>query len=301
MMPVFNAGGFVEQAAGSILGQTMRDLELIVIDDGSTDVSAMILRRLAVEDRRVRFLSRKNEGIVATRNQVLSMARADLVACMDADDISQPQRLARQVRYMKEHPECVALGSAIVVVDPEGQPIKAPPVAQTHAEIDAQLLCGYGWALVQPVFASRRGRFPREFARAVASVSTAFSKHLRHARQRANRLESRSRPRNVSPSRPARARASCFAQRNAADRLCAAFVVGFVRARAGQVSASRAAFAKCVAHRPQIAARNLGIGALARRCFPRRVAETPCLFAPAQTARTNRIVHAHPSSRRAAK
>ncbi|HMU37944.1 MAG TPA: glycosyltransferase [Pseudomonadota bacterium] len=156
MMPVFNAGGFVEQAAGSILGQTMRDLELIVIDDGSTDVSAMILRRLAVEDRRVRFLSRKNEGIVATRNQVLSMARADLVACMDADDISHPQRLARQVRYMKEHPECVALGSAIVVVDPEGQPIKAPPVALTHAEIDAQLLCGYGWALVQPSAMMRR-------------------------------------------------------------------------------------------------------------------------------------------------
>jgi glycosyltransferase involved in cell wall biosynthesis len=87
MVPVFNTGRFVADPIKSILAQDLRDLELIVIDDGSTDDSPRILRELAASDSRMRLVCRENKGLVATRNEMLQMARGQFLAVNESDDI----------------------------------------------------------------------------------------------------------------------------------------------------------------------------------------------------------------------
>src|SRR5262245_7493975 len=87
LMPVYNGGRFLAAAVESVLAQTFTDLELIAIDDGSTDASAQVLRDLAARDARLRVVHQDNQGIVASLNTALALARAPLVARMDADDI----------------------------------------------------------------------------------------------------------------------------------------------------------------------------------------------------------------------
>src|SRR3954468_23890054 len=87
VMPVFNGGAFLRPAMESVLGQTFRDLELLVVDDGSTDGSADVARSSG--DSRVRVMKNgRNLGLTATLNFALSAARAELVARQDADDLS---------------------------------------------------------------------------------------------------------------------------------------------------------------------------------------------------------------------
>ena len=90
-----NAGRFLGPAIQSILGQSFEDLELLVVDDGSTDGSAAISRDHP--DPRLRFFAREPLGISAARNFALENARGRYIACMDADDIAHPERLAIQV------------------------------------------------------------------------------------------------------------------------------------------------------------------------------------------------------------
>lgn len=115
ILPVYNAAGTVEQSVRSILGQTFRDFELIIIDDGSTDRSADVIN--AIDDGRIIFLRQRNIGLAATLNKAISLARAPLIARQDNDDISYPSRLQKQVDYLKEHPEVVVVGTAARIVD----------------------------------------------------------------------------------------------------------------------------------------------------------------------------------------
>lgn len=99
VLPVFNAADYVAHAIDSILGQTLRDLELILIDDGSTDNSSEIMRGYASSDDRVHLVCRENRGLVATLNEGIALARGLWIARMDADDISLPQRLEKQLEW----------------------------------------------------------------------------------------------------------------------------------------------------------------------------------------------------------
>lgn len=105
LMPVYNAEAFVEEAVRSVLTQTYPNLELIVIDDGSTDGSLVRLRALAATDPRMSVSSRENRGIAATHNEQIDLARGPLISLCDADDIVMPDCLERQVRHLAEHPE----------------------------------------------------------------------------------------------------------------------------------------------------------------------------------------------------
>jgi glycosyltransferase involved in cell wall biosynthesis len=100
-MPVYNAESFVEQSIRSILAQTFTDFELIVIDDGSDDKSLSILEKFKNTDSRVRLISRKNLGIVDTRNEGVDLIRGEWMALMDADDISLPHRFEKQLEWAK--------------------------------------------------------------------------------------------------------------------------------------------------------------------------------------------------------
>lgn len=113
LMPVWNGEAHLEAAIASVLGQTWRDLELVVVDDGSTDGTPALLARLAVQDARLRVLTRPNGGIVAALNAGLAACRGALVARMDADDLCRPERIARQVAAFRDDPALVLCGSAI--------------------------------------------------------------------------------------------------------------------------------------------------------------------------------------------
>ena len=102
-MPVYNATRYLAEAVESILGQTFRDFEFLITDDGSTDRSLAILKRYAAQDARIRLWSRPNAGYVVRLNEMLHQARGDLIARMDADDVALPERFARQVEFLRSH------------------------------------------------------------------------------------------------------------------------------------------------------------------------------------------------------
>lgn len=114
ILPCYNGEAFLREAVQSILDQTLRDFELIVVDDGSTDRSAEILAGLAPQDPRLRVVSQANGGIVAALNAGIARSRGAYIARMDADDISFPDRLAFQADYLDRHPETVLVGGYAV-------------------------------------------------------------------------------------------------------------------------------------------------------------------------------------------
>jgi len=157
VMPVYNGAAYVAQAVESILAQTYRDFEFVIVNDGSTDRSERILRDFAGRDQRIKLISRPNTGIVGALNDGLAAAKADLIARMDADDVALPARLEKQLAYMRSHPEVVALGSRVVGIDPYGCELFHSQHRLVHDEIDAELLRGVGWAIVHPSAMLRRG------------------------------------------------------------------------------------------------------------------------------------------------
>ena len=101
-MPVYNGEKYVGEAIDSILAQTFSDFELIIVDDGSQDRSAEVIREYEKRDERIRFLRHeRNRGEAAARNRGLDAATGDYIAAMDCDDLSLPQRLEEQVRYLQ--------------------------------------------------------------------------------------------------------------------------------------------------------------------------------------------------------
>ncbi|MER9307040.1 glycosyltransferase family 2 protein [Mesorhizobium sp. M0293] len=113
LLPVYNAGPYLAAALGSILRQDYGRLEIIAIDDGSTDNSLEILERCREADSRISIISRENHGLVATLNEGLAVARGELVARMDADDVAYPWRLSRQVALFERRPELGFCGAGV--------------------------------------------------------------------------------------------------------------------------------------------------------------------------------------------
>jgi len=142
VMPVYQAAGFLAEAIESILAQTYPDFELIAIDDGSTDASGAILERYAKCDHRLIVAHRRHEGVVRARNAGLSLARAPFVACMDADDVSLPDRLARQVSALTDRPEVVCIGGGFDVIDAKNRLLNRVLPPCEHAAILAMALLG---------------------------------------------------------------------------------------------------------------------------------------------------------------
>lgn len=108
VLAAYNAADTVEQAMRSVLAQTWAELELIVCDDGSTDATLDVA--LQVRDPRVAVLSGPNRGAGAARNRGARAGRGVLVAFLDGDDHWLPEKLERQVAYLRDHPDVVALG-----------------------------------------------------------------------------------------------------------------------------------------------------------------------------------------------
>ncbi|MEO6568568.1 MAG: glycosyltransferase [Opitutaceae bacterium] len=150
VLPVYNAARYLAPALTSVLQQTFQDFEIIAVDDGSSDDSKKILERFAASDSRIRVISRPNTGIVGALNDGLSVARSEFIARMDADDIALPARIQAQIDYLRSHPECVGLGTAVQIIDSRGAVVDRYRPPAEHEAIVAELLKGNGGALIHP-------------------------------------------------------------------------------------------------------------------------------------------------------
>ena len=127
VMPVHNALPHLDAAVRSILEQTHRDFEFVILDDASTDGSTERLKEWAASDDRIRLhLGKKNLGPAASSNFVVRAAEGAFVARMDADDISHPDRLRRQLEILRAHPEAGLVGSLCDVIDEQGRMVRGP-------------------------------------------------------------------------------------------------------------------------------------------------------------------------------
>jgi len=136
---VYNAGRFVEAAIASILAQTYRDLEVIVVDDGSTDDTAA---RVAAFGPRVTMIAQANGGVAAALNTGIRHSRGAYVTFLDADDVWLPQRMARVMDAFARHSEAGAVYHGYAPIDAMGRPIGHPFIPTRSASILEPLLCG---------------------------------------------------------------------------------------------------------------------------------------------------------------
>lgn len=147
LMPVYDAAAYVREAVDSILGQTLGDFELLVVDDGSTDGSGDIVR--SYQDPRIRVVrSPENQGVTAALNRGLDLAEGRYVVRMDADDISLPDRLEQQVRFMEEHPEVGVCGGSVHGFNAKREFDPPVPRANTHEPMVCTL--PFGTVLLHP-------------------------------------------------------------------------------------------------------------------------------------------------------
>jgi glycosyltransferase involved in cell wall biosynthesis len=147
LLPVYQAERYLEEAVESILAQSFDDYELIALDDGSTDASPRILEALAERDDRIRVRRSEHAGLVDQLNRGIAEARGEFIARMDADDVCHPERFERQLQHLDANPDCAAVGTGTVEVDPERRIIRTLEVSTRHSEIESRFFEGDGGAL----------------------------------------------------------------------------------------------------------------------------------------------------------
>lgn len=141
-MPVFNGGPHLRLAVLSIVGQTFQDWEMLIIDDGSTDNA---LQDIAdIHDSRIRILrDGSNKGLAARLNEAIDLARGQYFARMDHDDVSYPERLARQIALLESNPDLDVVAVRAVTISDDNELIGSFPGPLTHREICARPWQGF--------------------------------------------------------------------------------------------------------------------------------------------------------------
>ncbi|MCY3867893.1 MAG: glycosyltransferase family 2 protein [Chloroflexi bacterium] len=143
VMPVYNGERFLAEAIESILGQTFREFEFLIVDDGSQDGSAAISRSYAERDRRIRCIQLgKNQGEAGARNAGIAAAEGRFVAMMDCDDVSLPERLQLQFDFLDANCEIGAIGVGNQVVNEDLSPLFDYRLPPCHALILLSMLFG---------------------------------------------------------------------------------------------------------------------------------------------------------------
>lgn len=141
-MPVFNGGQHLRLAVLSIIGQTFRDWELLIIDDGSTDTAFESLAD--IRDSRIRILrDGSNKGLAARLNEAIDLARGQYFARMDHDDVSYPERFARQIALLESNPNLNVVSVRAITISDDNELVGNLPGPLTHKEICAKPWLGF--------------------------------------------------------------------------------------------------------------------------------------------------------------
>ncbi len=131
-MPVHNGKPYLEEAVKSILSQTYRDFELIAVDDASSDNSFNVLEKYAKKDIRIKIIkNEKNIGLTKSLIKAASIAKGSYIARQDADDISLPKRLEKQIDFLSHNPSYGAIGTRAGIINKDGKFIKKADVPMT--------------------------------------------------------------------------------------------------------------------------------------------------------------------------
>ncbi len=150
MMAAHNAERWIGGAIESVLNQSLREFELIIVDDGSLDRTAEIARRYR-RDPRVRiFQNQTQAGIPMTRNRIVGLARGPLIGVCDADDLMQPTLLERLVEFLEEHPRVGWVYADRVRIDADGQPLGTVPAIPPNGFLEFQMnIIGHAGAVIR--------------------------------------------------------------------------------------------------------------------------------------------------------
>ena len=141
VMPVYNSEKYLKEAMDSILSQSYQNIELVIIDNGSSDSSRKII--LSISDSRIRFLqNEQNFGIVFSRNRGLEEAAGKYVATLDSDDIALPGRIAEQVSFLEAHPDYGLCGTFYHTIDANGKILKKINFPTSDRDIQTYLTIG---------------------------------------------------------------------------------------------------------------------------------------------------------------
>ena len=140
LMAVYNGAAFLHEAVNSILGQTFSDFMFLIIDDASTDATSRILYEYCCNDSRMLVLTnKKRSGLTESLNRGISEVSTPYIARMDADDVSMPYRLERQLLFMESNPAVVVLGGGVCNTDSRGNRLSFHPKSYTPVEVEEAL------------------------------------------------------------------------------------------------------------------------------------------------------------------
>jgi putative sugar O-methyltransferase len=146
VLPVRDGELFLGGAIGSILGQSFEDLELLVVDDASTDGTPDIAQRASARDKRVLVVANSGKGEVDAIETGIAASSGEFIARMDADDVALPWRLERQVSHVQEHPDLGLLGGAIEMIDEAGRFLTTVSYPTDPVELRDLVLAGVCFA-----------------------------------------------------------------------------------------------------------------------------------------------------------
>ena len=156
LIPAYNAEKTLVTAIRSIQDQTVQDIRLIVVNDGSTDRTGEVLRKIAAADPRVVAIDTPNRGIVGALNLALAQATAPIVARHDADDLAFPDRFERQLAYLEQHPDCIAVGGDVYHIDETGRRTGGLTTLAGEVKPDADAIPAVEPYLMHPFLMIRR-------------------------------------------------------------------------------------------------------------------------------------------------
>jgi len=160
IMPVYNGEKYLKEAIESILNQTFRDFEFIIINDGSTDNSGKVIANF--HDPRIQIINQANQGLRGALNVGITRSTGQYIARMDQDDISLPQRFAKQVEFLDTHPEYVMVGTTYAHIDEMSEITTAFPALLDDEEIKRELYTktpfGHGTVMIRGI-SLRKGNY----------------------------------------------------------------------------------------------------------------------------------------------
>ncbi len=168
VMPVCNSEKFLAASIESVLKQTFKEFEFIIIDDGSLDNTHAIIKKYAADDSRIRIINQEHSGIVVALNRGLIEARSQWIFRMDADDICFPDRFEAQIDVVEKEPSLVLIGSWCEQIDENGLEIKRNKYPAEHKDLINWLETGKGFfphssALYRRDMVIKAGRYRQRF------------------------------------------------------------------------------------------------------------------------------------------